>query len=266
VDESPKEQVTRTIAEVYEEFFVPAILQEWANRVAEAGRIQPGQRVLDVACGTGILARTVAERVGSNEAVVGVDPNEGMLAVARRKVPAIEWRDGRAEALPFEANSFDAVVSQFGLMFFEDRRGAIQEMMRVLRPAGRLTVAVWDAVENVPSYAELANLLQRRYGDQVAEVFRAPFVLGDPQLLLALFGEAGVTGAEVTRQEGSARFPSLREWLWIEVKEWLLGDRLDAAQFEGLLKESEELLHPFVTTDGAVLVSTPGYVVTAIKL
>ncbi len=262
---SESEQVARSAAEVYEEFFVPALLQGWATRVMQAAHIQPGQRVLDVACGTGVLACTVAGRVGSNGAVVGVDPSEGMLAVARRKAPAIEWRDGRAEALPFEANSFDAVVSQFGLMFFEDRRLAIQEMMRVLRPGGRLAVAVWDAVENLPGYAELANLLQRLYGDQVAETFRAPFALGDPQRFAVLFEEAGVTGADVTRLESSVRFPSLREWLRIEIKEWLLADKMDDARFEGLLNEAESVLQPFIMTDGAVVVSAPGYIVTEVK-
>lgn len=259
------EQARRSPAEVYEEFFVPALLQDWARRVAEAAGIQAGQHVLDVACGTGILARTIAERVGPNGAVVGIDPSEGMLTVARRKAPALEWRDGRAEALPFEANRFDAVVSQFGLMFFEDRRLAIQEMWRVLRPGGRLAVAVWDSVENFPGYAELAHLLQQLYGDQVAEEFHAPFGLGNPELLSALFRAAGVTGAEITRQEGIVRFPSLRDWLLIEVKEWLLGDRMDEVQFEEFLTEAEAVLRPFVASDGAVVVPAPAYISTATK-
>jgi ubiquinone/menaquinone biosynthesis C-methylase UbiE len=114
-------QVARSAAEVYEEFFLPALIQQWASRVAGAAGIQTGERALDVACGTGVLARTVAERVGPNGAVVGVDINEGMLAVARKKAPEIEWKQGRAETLPLDSDSFDAVVSQFGLMFFEDR-------------------------------------------------------------------------------------------------------------------------------------------------
>lgn len=262
---STSEPAARSPAEVYEEFFVPALLQDWARRVAEAAGIQTGQSVLDVACGTGILARTVAERVGPQGAVVGIDPSEGMLAVAQQKAPALEWRDGRAEALPFEANRFDAVVSQFGLMFFADRWLAIQEMWRVLRPGGRLAVVVWDSVENFPGYAELADLLRRLYGDQVAEEFQAPFGLGNPELLSALFRAAGVIGAEITRQEGIVRFPSLREWLLLEVKEWLLGDRMGDTQFEEFLREAEEVLRPFVASDGAVIVPAPAYIVIAAK-
>jgi ubiquinone/menaquinone biosynthesis C-methylase UbiE len=192
-----REAVTRTVAEVYEEFFVPAVLQEWASRVTEAARIQPGQSVLDVACGTGILARTAAGRVGPNGSVVGIDPNEGMLTVAQRKAPTIEWWDGRAEALPFEANRFDAVVSQFGLMFFEDRRVAIQEMMRVLRPGGCLAVAVWDSIENTPGDFAVVNLLERLYGEGVAEGWLLAHSLGGSEILSALFSAAGVAGAEI---------------------------------------------------------------------
>lgn len=257
--------MTRSIPEIYEEFFVPTVLQDWAGRVVAAAEIQPGQRVLDVACGTGVLARAVAERVGPSGSVFGVDISEGMLAVARRKAPTVRWREGRAEALPFDANSFDVVVSQFGLMFFEDRRSAIQEMMRVLRPGGRLAVAIWDSIENHPAYAALANLLQRRYGEQLVQDLRMPFTLGDPGLLPALFADAGVAGAEITRQVGTGRFPSLREWLFIEVKEFLLGDRMSDAQFEEMLKEAAEVLRPFVTGEGAVVLRTPAYIVTATK-
>jgi len=123
-------QVTKSAAEVYEEFFVPALFQEWASRVTDAAGLRAGQRVLDVACGTGVLARAAAERVGPAGAVVGLDVNDGMLGVARRRAPQLEWRPGRAEALPFEDRSFDAVVSQFGLMFFEDRAAALAEAIR----------------------------------------------------------------------------------------------------------------------------------------
>src|SRR5262245_46222255 len=155
MSQTDKGQVIASAAEVYEEFFVPALFAQWPPRVAGAARIRPGQRVLDVACGTGILARSAVALVGPNGSVTGLDINEGMLAVAERKAHGIEWRRGAAEALPFDSESFDAVVSQFGLMFFEDRRSAIKEIVRVLRPGGRLAVAVWDSYKNSPGYAAL---------------------------------------------------------------------------------------------------------------
>jgi ubiquinone/menaquinone biosynthesis C-methylase UbiE len=166
MDEAERGQVTANAAEVYEEFFVPALFREWADRVADAAAVGPGARVLDVACGTGALTRAVAARVGARGAAIGLDVNADMLAVARRKAPALEWRQGRAEAFGFDSGRFDAVVSQFGLMFFEDRRAALAEMMRVLRPGGRLAVAVWDALERTPGYGAVTLLLQRLFGER----------------------------------------------------------------------------------------------------
>jgi len=265
MSESERGQVTRGAAEVYEKFFVPALFQQWATRLIAAAAIRPGQRVLDVACGTGVLACSIADCVGLTRSVVGVDVNENMLAVAKRKAANIEWREARAEALPFDDNSFDAVVSQFGLAFFEDKRLALQEMKRVLRRSGRLAVAVWDTLEHFEGYKELTALVERLYGDQAATALRAPFRLGDPRLLSSLFVEAGFTDARVERQEGTARFPSLRAWLLTEVKGWVLADRLNDEQFEVLLKEAQESLRPFVATDNTVALRAPAYLITATK-
>jgi SAM-dependent methyltransferase len=263
MSESEKGQVNASAAEVYEEFFVPALFQEWPARVADAARIQPGQRVVDVACGTGVLARGIAVRVGPGGSVVGLDINAGMLAVARRQAPEIEWRQGPAEALPFDSDSFDAVVSQFGLMFFEDRRAAVAEMARVLRPGGRLVVAVWDALENTPGYAAVAALLQRLFGDEVADALRAPYILGDTQLLRSLFSDAGLPDIEIKTYEGTARFPSIEAWVYTDVKGWTLADLIDDAQFERLLGEAEQVLQPFVSAQGRVSFSAPAHIVTA---
>ena len=97
MSDADRGQVNSSAAEIYEAFFIPALFQEWAARVADAAQLQAGQRVLDVACGTGILARSAAERVGMGGSVVGLDVNEGMLAVAAAKAPQVEWRRGQAE-------------------------------------------------------------------------------------------------------------------------------------------------------------------------
>jgi ubiquinone/menaquinone biosynthesis C-methylase UbiE len=259
-------QVIATAAEIYDQFFVPALFQAWPSRVADVAALAPGQRVLDVACGTGILACEVAERVGPEGEVIGLDINDGMLTVARRKSSAIEWRQGDAENLPFADNTFDAVVSQFGLMFFADRQQALCEMVRVLRPRGRLAVAVWDAVEHVEGYPPLADLLERLYGAEVGAAVRSPFVLGDPKLLTDLFADIdGIANVNLHHQTDTMRFPSLHAWLTTEIRGWVLADRLDDAQFTAFLHEAQPVLAPYVQTDGTVALRAPAYIVSARK-
>jgi SAM-dependent methyltransferase len=141
-------QVSMDAAEVYESCFVPAIFGAWAGPVADAAGIRRGNKVLDVGCGTGVLAREALRRVGQEGRVVGVDLNEGMLAVAARTEPKIEWRRGDAASLPFEDGSFDVVVSQFALMYFPDRVASLREMWRTLAPGGRLAIAAWAPIEH----------------------------------------------------------------------------------------------------------------------
>ncbi len=265
MSDSEKGQVSTSAAEVYEEFFLPALFQDWPPRVADAAHVVSGQRVLDVACGTGVLARALARRVRPGGSVVGLDVNDGMLAVARRKAPEVEWVRGAAEALPFPDASFDAVVSQFGLMFFEDRRAAIREMARVLRPGGRLAVAVWDSLDRTPGYAAMTALLKRLFGKETAASLYAPYTLGDPEPLRALFEGVGLTDLAVTTHDGTARFPSIASWVYTDVKGWTAAGLIDDAGFERLVAEAERELQRFVTPEGKVAFSAPAHIVTASK-
>jgi SAM-dependent methyltransferase len=264
MDAAQQGQVTRSAADIYEEFFVPALFAAWSGPVAQAAGIAPGQDVLDVACGTGVLAREAARRVQPGGAVTGLDRNDGMLVVARRKAPEIEWRQGLAEALPFADDRFDAVVSQFGLMFFDDRVSALSEMWRVLKPGGELAVAVWDALERTPGYAAMTALLQRLFGERIADALRAPFVLGDPGALAALAAQAGIQ-AEVTTRKGTARFPSIEAWVHTDIKGWTLADMIDEGQYRLLQREAPQALQRFVQPDGAVVFEAPAHILCATK-
>jgi SAM-dependent methyltransferase len=171
-------QVSTDAAEVYESCFVPAIFGAWAGPVADAAEIRRGDKVLDVGCGTGVLAREALRRVGQEGQVIGLDLNEGMLAVAARREPNIAWRSGDAAALPFEDMSFDVVVSQFALMYVPDRVASLREMWRTLAPGGRLAVAAWAPIERARGYQILVDIAVRQCGREAADVLAAPFVLG----------------------------------------------------------------------------------------
>jgi ubiquinone/menaquinone biosynthesis C-methylase UbiE len=193
-------------AEGYESYMVPALFAPWASRLVQLASPRRGERVLDLACGTGVVARQLAPRVGT---VTGLDLNPNMLAVARaageRERLAIDWREGRAEALPFADGAFDLVVCQFALMFMADRRAALREANRVLARGGRLALSVWQGIERHPFYRELDRVIQQRLGvSALAEIF----AIGDAGELRALLEGAGFQRVEIESPSMTARFPN----------------------------------------------------------
>ena len=265
MDDRSTGQVTQSAAEIYETFFLPALFAQWPPQVAEAAGLQAGQHVLDVACGTGVLACEAARRVTPGGRVTGLDRNPGMLEIARRKDPTVDWREGLAEALPFADAAFDAVVCQFGLMFFDDRAKALAEMWRVLKPGGRLVVATYAAADRSPGYAGMIGLLDRLFGAEIATELQGPFVLGDAQTLAAPFHEAGLSGPEIAEAAGEARFPSLEAWVHTDVKGWTLADKIDDAQYRTLQQEAASELARFAGPDGVVSFASPALFATLQK-
>ena len=180
-----------TAPEIYAEHLVPAVFAPWAPVLLDAAAVGIGHTVLDVACGTGVVAAAAAERVGPSGAVTGVDINPGMIAVAAR-TQGVRWAQADAARLPFPDGGFDRVLCQAGLQFVPDRLGALREMRRVLRPGGRVALLVWRALHHSPGFAALADALQAVVGPEAAAVMRAPFVFGDdPRPLVTLLDSAG---------------------------------------------------------------------------
>jgi len=262
MNEHEKGQVAANAAEIYEQFFVPALFAEWPKRVLQAANVQTGDSVLDVACGTGVLAREAADLVGTSGTVVGVDINEGMLAVARQKTPNITWKVGPAEALPFSSNTFDRVVSQFGLMFFEDQAKAIAEMGRVARPGGTVTVAVWASLAATPGYAVVAEVLNELFGPEVAQSIQMPYSLGDRQLVTSLFTQAGIDDITIQTVTGQTRFASIESWIYTDIKGWTLADIIDDEGYEQLKRYAPQKLTQFVLDDGSVAFDAPAHIIT----
>ena len=138
--------------DIYERLLAPAIFASWARALVALAAVQPGERVLDLACGTGLVARAVATQRGGAGPVVGLDRDPGILATARAvagNLP-VDWREGDAAALPFANGAFDVVLCQQGLQFFPDKRAALGEVRRVLAPGGRVLLSVWRATRDNP--------------------------------------------------------------------------------------------------------------------
>ena len=188
---------------------VPALFARAAVVLADAAEIGQGQRVLDVGCGTGVVARAAARRVGPEGRVVGLDINPRMLAVARRVAPEIEWHHGDAGDLPFEDGAFDVVVSQFAAMFFPDPALAVREMWRVLAPRGRLAIAVCGPLPDAAGYRALAEVAEHVCSPEVQALLRSPFALGDKQRLAGLIADAGIAGVSIDTRACPVRFPSI---------------------------------------------------------
>lgn len=247
----------------YEELHVKALFQQWASPLLEAGQVAAGDNVLDVACGTGILAREALDRVATGS-VTGFDIGPGMLTVAEEIEPRVTWLEGDATQLPFDDDHFDAVVSQFGLMFFPDREKAISEMLRCTKPGRRIAVAVWDSLERSQAYPITVELLQRRAGHAAADALSAPFVLGDTATLKQIFEDAGCSAPSIETRHGTARFPSVRSMVEADLRGWLpiMGVFLDDHLIEEILVEAEHVLREYVQPDGTMTFDAPAHIVT----
>jgi len=203
-----------TPAQAYEDYFGPAIFEPLTQVLLEYAPPQLGERVLDLACGTGIVARRVAPMVGAGGLVVGVDINPGMIEVAQAQ-PApegapIEWRQGDALMLDLPDSAFDVVLLQQGLQFFSDRPAGARRMRRVLADGGRVVLAVWQGLERHPLYEALVDAEVPHLGALGVPVSReevgAPFSLGDADDLRTLLTDAGFRDIEIASRSIEARF------------------------------------------------------------
>jgi SAM-dependent methyltransferase len=255
-------QVSTAAAEIYEEFFVPALFAQFVEPMLDAVAAGDGDHLLDVGAGTGVVARAALRRVGRRGSIVAVDPNEGMLAVAKRLAPTMDVRRGLAEQLPVDQAEENCVTCQFALMFFSDRRRAVEEMRRVIRPGGRVAVATWASVEESPGYAAMVELFAEEIGDWAADALRAPFCLGTPEDVGNVMRQS-FDDVAVVRHDGQARFPSLDDWLYTEIRGWTLAEHIDDDQYARLQRAAATRLARFVNDDGSVRFAAPALIASA---
>jgi SAM-dependent methyltransferase len=197
--------------------------------------------------------------------VVGLDLNEGMLAVARRLRPEIDWRHGDALDLPFADHAFDVVASQFALMFFPDRPRALREMWRVLAPGGRLAVAVCAPLEETRGYRLFADILRREAGEHAAAMVEGYFALGDEAELLRIARAADIPDPRMVTRDGWARFASIEEFGRIEIKGSPLGGLIDAAGFARVMASIREAVSEFCDDGGRLVMPLGARILTARK-
>lgn len=260
--EAERGQVVASAAEVYEQFFVPALFGHFAPIAVDRSGVGSGDRLVDVACGTGVVARRAASVVGSEGTVVGVDVNPAMLTVARALNDDVDWIEAPAESLPFESGFFDAAVCQFGLMFFTDNDAALGEMARVVRPGRPVVLATWADMSACSGYEAMIRLLDDQIGSAAAEALRAPFTIGTESLLAAAI-EPAFDDHEVWTERGVARFPSLESWMRTEIRGWTLSDMIDDDEFDALLEVARSRLARFVQPSGAVTFELPAIMAIA---
>jgi SAM-dependent methyltransferase len=239
-------------AEAYEQRFVPALFAQLAPWLVDQVDLRAGQSVLDVACGTGIVARTASERVGAG-GVTGVDLNEAMLTVAGRLRPDIDWRQGDVTALPFEDDTFDVVLCQSGLMFFPDATAALAVMERVAAPGGTVGVQVFARLEAQPAYGPWIGMVAEHAGPQARKLLGTYWVHGDLDVLADRFATAGLTVTATLTKKVTLQFDSIEDFVRTEIEATPLVQRLTDDQHRTIVDKSSGVLDQFVSTGGPTI-------------
>ncbi len=206
-------QLQGNAAQQYEQNNVPRILRAKAEAMFDRVELQEGDRVLDVACGTGIVTRVAVERCSSLASIIGLDFNAGMLEVAKVNTPKtdtpVEWQQGDMCALPFPDDSFDIVLCQQGIQFAPDKLAALSHMRRVLAPGGRLAFTVWSQPHTIS--AALADAVGRYVNDEARTSILLPFAWSDPKVMRELVDEAGLQAIQMEIIESPMRWPSAED-------------------------------------------------------
>lgn len=258
-------QIPIEAAEGYEATFVPRMFAEWAPRLLEAAGARAGQSVLDVACGTGIVARTAVPLVTPGGRVVGVDVNEAMLTVARRVAPDIDFRTGDASALPFPADEFDVAVCQMALMFFPDRVGAVGEMRRVVAPGGTVALVVPAALHEQPAYGPFVDVVCGFVGPDAKALLSTYFSCGDLGDVAAIFEAADLHVSSSQTRTGIAQFESADALVAAEIESTPLMELITKDDYRRIREAAREVLLAHVTANGELHIPFTCHLVAGVK-
>lgn len=201
----------------YQRELVPVLFEPWARDLVAEADLRPGDRILDLACGTGIIARTATRGIDLS-AVTGIDVNADMLAVARAESvstrPPITWLRADATDTGLPDAAIDVAFCQQGLQFFPDRHAALTELRRVVAPGGRIVISAWTDPDS-PGYAGFAPAFRHHipHLPQAVDFLRAIFSLADPAELHDLLVAAGFHDVKITRESRMVRCASIAHWV-----------------------------------------------------
>jgi len=251
-------QLSGDAAKLRERYSVRYFIGPWASGLVALAALQQGERVLDLACGTGVVTRLAAPEVGPTGQVTGLDINAGMLAVARSLPPpsgaSITWTEGNAGAMDFPDASFEVVLCQQGLQFFPDKPAALREMHRVLVPGGRVLLSVWKSAG--PYNVAIAEALEHHVGVEAATRFRASRVVPDAEALYHLFVEAGFRAVEIRPSAMTIRLPSLETFVLGHLSGMPVAGAVAALSEEqraALARQVKTALQPYADGDGVAV-------------
>lgn len=192
-----------SFTEIYERVLVKPLFRPFAEELVARLHAARGDSVIDVACGTGIAARVAREHMGPEARIVGVDVAPAMLAVARSVDSTIDWRDGNATSLPVtDKERFSLLTCHQGLQFFPDRPAALREMRRVLAPGGRVAIATWRSLQDIPAALALNDVAERHVG----KIMDVRHSLGSADALEMLLADAGFHDVRVDLFSHDVRF------------------------------------------------------------
>ena len=245
--------IAQSLAENYDRYLVPAIFGPWAADLVALAAPQPGERILDVACGTGAGTQEAERVVGADGAVTGLDLNVGMLDIARRRdrQGAVQWREGSAQAMPFPDEAFTLVLCQQGMQFFPDYTAALREMYRVLVSGGRLVLSVWRAIERTPGFLALSQALGRHISPEAGVL--SPFTLGDAGELAAEVTGVGFCNVTTQLRSRLLHYDSPEEFVRtyaISTPLATLLAQVDEAKRAALVAEVSVALQPYTNENG----------------
>ncbi len=251
-------QLGTNAASVYEAQKVPNMFRPLAEAVLARLALKPGDRVIDIACGTGIVARLAAPMVMPGGVVAGADLSRPMLEVARALAETqrygIDWHLSDVAALPFTDGAFDMAICQQGLQFFPDKPAALAEILRVLAPGGRLALTVWSKPS--PLFVAISEAIRQHIGDDAAKVALSPFAFCDAELIGRLIAGAGFIDAEVSKITIDRRLGPAAQSLPREIIGSPAGTPFSKeapAVQERIVADATALLQPYAQGEGLVI-------------